>query len=365
MSAFDIYARHTFVGIRDRKNYTIFSHLLRRLGKTMAKDNNSISDDAEITSADMSILDEQTREIIDRMERDPFLNIEMTPAEMRVAFDNFYANIDYPAATIASMEERDIPGNAGPIVVRIYHPEGSEGLAKPVCVFFHGGGMMMGSLAAYDGLCRRLAEKSGCIIVSASYRLAPENKFPAAVEDAVSVVKWASANASVFGGDQQRLAIAGESGGGYLAAAVTHIFRDEGDNSILFQLLINPAVGIRKDSESMKKYGTGYSFDPEVLDWFYSQYLEDMSEIDNPLVSPVLSPSFEGLPPAFITVAGVDILRSDIELYVQHLKDAGVPVETSTYETTIHGFTVMAGVIDHGITAIDECGAKLAAGLNK
>jgi len=330
----------------------------------MANDTISTSADAENASVDMSILDDQTIAVMERMERNPFLDIEMTPVEMRVAFDDFYAKIDYPTGAIAGVEENNIAGKAGPIATRIYYPENDTAQAQPVCVFFHGGGMMMGSLAAYDGLCRRLAEKSGCIIISASYRLAPEHKFPGAVEDAVSVVKWASANAATIGGDPRRLAIAGESGGGYLAAAVTHILRDEDDTSIVFQLLINPAVGCRKDSDSMKKYGSGYSFDPAVLDWFYSQYLDDLSEIENPLVSPVLASSFEGLPPAFIIVAGIDILRSDIELYAQHLKSAGVPVETSTYETTIHGFTVMAGLIDHGITAVDECGVKLAVGLD-
>ncbi len=313
--------------------------------------------------AGSSLLDDQTKEILEMLERDPFLDIEKPPVEMRKAFDTFYAKIGYPSLEVAQVEDKDIPGAAGSIVVRIYHPIGSVGETTPVLVFFFGGGMVMGSIDAYDGLCRRLCAKSGCIIVSGSYRLSPENKFPAAVEDAVAVFNWAYDNAQSYGGDQTRIAVGGESGGGNLAAVLTQTMRNDPQRHITFQLLINPAIGTRGDTASMKEYASGYFFEPDALDWIYEQYLDDDTNVENPRVSPLFAESFEGLPEAFIVIAGCDILRDDIVEYAEKLKQAGVAVETSTYEGTIHGFTVMAGIVDAGALAIDECAQKMKAAL--
>jgi len=310
------------------------------------------------------ILDAQTRSVLTMLERDPFLDLDMTPEEMRKAFDRFYAQIGYPALPVAQVKNVQVPGPGGALAARVYRPENKSSHLLPAIVFFHGGGMMMGSLDAYDGLCRRLAHNSGCIVVSGTYRLAPEYKFPDAVEDALATVRWVRDKARSLGIDAGRIAIGGESGGGYLAAAVTQILRDAGENFLAFQMLINPAVGGTMGSESMEKYGRGFFFEPEMLDWFYSQYLPDMDLKDDPRVSPILAESFEGLPPAHIVIAGVDILRSDIELYARLLAAAGVPVQTNTYEGTIHGFTVMGGLIDAGVRALDTCAETLKAALD-
>jgi acetyl esterase/lipase len=333
------------------------------VGNTMTNTRiSNVSVQSEKTDAS-NLLDPQTRVVVEMLERDPFLDPEMAPPQMRKAFDEFYAKIEFPALDVANVNNIDVPGDTGPIAIRVYKPQSANDLPKPILVFIHGGAMMMGSLDSYDSLCRRLANKSDCIIVSTSYRLSPEHKFPCAVEDVLTVFKWAHKNAASLGGDQERLAIGGESGGGYLAAVVTQLLRDDANISIAFQLLINPAIGRRANSKSMEKYATGFFFEPEALDWIYSQYLNDMSELSDPMVSPILASSFENLPPAFIVVAGCDILRDDIELYAQLLKEAGVSVETSTYENTIHGFTVMGGAIDAGVRAIDESAAKLRIAL--
>jgi len=317
----------------------------------------------EDTFLDRGILDRQTRAVVEMLEQDPFLDLSMTSDEMRLAFDKFYEKTGYPTLPVARVENIEIPGNAGPISARAYYPEGSEATLKPACVFFHGGGMMMGSIDAYDGLCRRLSAMSKCIIISCSYRLAPENKFPGAVEDALSCFNWVHTNAESLGVDAERLAIAGESGGGNLAAVVTQELRDHGDSPIAYQILINPAVGSSGTSDSMKKYARGFFFEPEQLDWFFEQYLTDMSMLKSPRVSPILASSFADLPSAFVVVAGVDILRSDIEKYAELLAEAGVPVKMSTYEGTIHGFTCMGALIDAGVSAIDECAEKLRTAL--
>ena len=317
-------------------------------------------DEIESIPANPEELDRQTRSVVAMIETDPFLDPEtMTPTEMRKAFDRFYSRLPFPSLEIDRAENVRIPGPAGCLAARIYYPAGSSEELKPVLVFFHGGGMMMGSLNAYDGLCRRLAHRSGCLVVSATYRLAPEHKFPAAVEDALAAVRWTHEHAAALGADASRVAVGGESGGGNLAAVVTQQLRDAGDLPIAFQLLINPAVGSSGQSTSMKRYARGFFFEPEALEWFYSQYLNTPEERDDVRVSPVLATDFSGLPPAFIAIAGCDILRDDIERYARQLDLAGVPVETKLYEQTIHGFTVMGAKIDAGVRAIDDCGVAL------
>jgi acetyl esterase len=307
-----------------------------------------------------SELDDQTRQMIEMIEADPFLDpVNMTPAQMRKAFDEFYLRLGYPTLPVLSVTDVSADGPNGEIRAKVYMPFSAYDQPLPMVVFLHGGGMMMGSIEAYDGLCRRLASASGCIIASSSYSLSPEKKFPCALQDADFIVRWFHDRAAQFGADQSNFAIAGESGGGNLAAAITHRFRNAGIDIVKYQVLINPAVGVSGKTPSMEAYAKGYFFEPESLDWMYAQYLPDMSMIKNPEVSPLFSPSFEDLPPAFIVIAGCDILRSDIETYCDKLVAAGVPTATSLYDNTIHGFTCMAQKIDKGAEAIDECGKRL------
>lgn len=310
--------------------------------------------------ADPSILDPETRAIVERLTQDPFLDPSLPPARMRAAFDAFYAANPVPAGQLANVRDMAIDGPSGAIGLRIYTPIATDA-PTPIILFFHGGGMVMGSIEAYDGVCRRLAQKSGAILVSASYRLAPECKFPAAADDAWAALQWVSGNAASLGGDPDRLVVAGESGGGNLAAGCALRARDEGGPAIAYQVLINPAVGTLGNSKSMRRYARGFFFEPEALDWIYSVYLEHPDDEKEFRVSPILASRFDGLPPAFIVVAGCDILRDDIERYADFLRQAGVPVEQSCYETTIHGFTVMAGSINAGLSALDECAAHIRA----
>jgi len=314
-----------------------------------------MTDDENPNLADPAILDEQTTEILRRLEADPFLDLDMNPAEMRIAFDRFYAGIPIPFDPIASVEDRMIGGPAGNIAIRIYTPFSETGTNQAAVLFLHGGGMMMGSLDAYDTLCRRLAAKSSAIIVSSSYRLAPEAKFPAAVEDALAAFEWLKMHGHEIGADTTKLAVAGESGGGNLAAVVAMHEARSKNGALKLQVLINPAVGASADVSSMQRFARGFFFEPEVLEWFLSQYLEDPAEVNDERASPVLSTDFSGLPSTQIVYAGCDILRDHIENYANHLRAAGVDVEQSCYENTIHGFTVMAGIIDVGRDALDKC----------
>jgi acetyl esterase len=308
--------------------------------------------------------DPQTREMLKRFVAEPFLDPSMTPEQMRKAFDAFYAKVDLAPADVA-VTNTAFKGPAGDIRVRIYHPGPQGAAALPVVLFYKGGGLVMGSLDSYDAICRRLSRASGAIVVSVSYRQPPEHRAPAASDDCYAALVWAHENAASFGGDPKRLAVAGDSGGGMLAAVVTHMARDQGGPPLAFQLLLYPAVGTRGGSESMKLFARGYWFEPEALDWLYSLYATSEVGVQDPRVSPILRKDFSGLPPAYVVSANFDIIRDDVEHYARLLAQAGVPVELRRYETTIHGFFNMGGALDFVGAAIDECGAKLAAAMTR
>ncbi|HYH98165.1 alpha/beta hydrolase [Hyalangium sp.] len=310
-------------------------------------------------------VDPQTREMLKRVAADPFLDpVNMSPAQMRKAFDAFYAKVDIAPVEVA-VTNTAFKGPAGDVPVRIYHPGPQGAAALPVVLFYKGGGLVMGSLDSYDAICRRLARASGAIVVSVAYRQPPEHRSPAATDDCYAALVWAREHAGSFGGDPKRLAVAGDSGGGMLAAVVTHMARDQGGPPIAFQLLIYPAVGTRGGSRSMSLFARGYWFEPEALDWLYSLYAANAADVQSPRVSPILREDLSGLPPAYVVSANFDIIRDDVEHYARLLREAGVPVELRRYETTIHGFFNMGGVIDFVGPAIDECGAKLAAAVTR
>jgi acetyl esterase len=309
-------------------------------------------------------VDPQTREMLKRFVAEPFLDPSMTPAQMRKAFDAFYAKVDLPPVDVA-VTNTSFKGPAGALRVRLYHPGPQGAAALPVVLFYKGGGLVMGSLDSYDAICRRLSRASGAIVVSVDYRQPPEHRAPAATDDCYAALVWASENATSFGGDPKRLAVAGDSGGGMLAAVVTHMAHDRGGPPLAFQVLIYPAIGTRGGSQSMKLFARGYWFEPEALDWLYSLYATDTVGVQDPRVSPIFREDLSGLPPAYVVSAHFDILRDDVEQYARSLAQAGVPVELRRYETAIHGFFNMGGVLDFAGPAIDECGAKLAAALTR
>lgn len=307
-------------------------------------------------------LDAQTRDMLGRLQANPFLDpVNMTPAQMRQAFDAFYAPIDLPSADVEVINTV-FDGPAAPIRLRLYRPRVRTG-PVPVAVYYKGGGLIMGTLDSYDRICRRMCEASGALVVSVDYRQPPENRYPAAVDDCYAALVWVQGAAAGFGGDASRLAVVGESGGGLLAAVITHRAHDLGGPQIRYQVLIYPAVGTRGASQSMKEFARGYWFEPEQLEWLYGQYISNSEQIRDPGVVPILREDFSELPPAYVVVANFDILRDDIEDYARRLADAGVPVEVRRYPTTIHGFMNMGGVIDLAGEALDECGARIATAL--
>ena len=260
---------------------------------------------------------------------------------------------------VAGVEDRMLPGPGGEIPARTYVPFGKEPF--PVLVYFHGGGWVLGDIELSDGLCRTLANTTGCIVVSVGYRLAPEHPFPAAVDDAFYATQWAAANASGFGGDPLRLAVSGDSAGGNLAAVVAQIARDRGKPAIQFQLLIYPATDAACDTPSYSENAEGYFLTKAAMQWFWNHYLPKDVDRCHPHVSPLRADNFADLPPALVITAEFDPLRDEGELYAQRMQAAGTPVQLIRYNGMIHGFFAMGGLIDQGRMAVQQAAAALRA----
>jgi acetyl esterase len=265
---------------------------------------------------------------------------------------------------LAEVSDREIPGPAGPIPIRSYRPHGDGVL--PVAVFFHGGGFTAGSLASHDRLCRSLANRSGCAVVAVDYRLAPEHKFPAGIEDAYAATTWIAAHASELGVDPNRLAVGGDSGGGTFATTVALLARDRGGPAISFQYLVNPG-GLDFDygRPSMVEHAEGNFLTADLVRWIEDQYFADESDKQHPLAALNLVPDLSGLPPAVVLTAEHDPARDQgIEL-VRRLREDGVDVAHTDYPGMIHGWINFKGVIDDGERGLDELAAAIREGLSR
>ena len=262
-----------------------------------------------------------------------------------------------PSIEIGSVENWTIPGPRGEIPLRIYTPEG-EG-RKGVLVYFHGSGFVLYNLDSHDAECRALAQRAGVIVVSVDYRLAPEHKFPAGPEDSYAATCWVSEHATELGADPARIAVGGDSAGGCLAAVVCHMARDRGGPELRFQLLLYPVTDCRAGHPSMQENAEGYLLTRAQMLWFIDHYLRSPEDANDPLCSPLLAKSFEGLPPALVVTAEFDPLRDEGESYAEKLRGAGVPVTLHRYDGMIHGFFQMTALLDAARASMDEAASAL------
>lgn len=240
---------------------------------------------------------------------------------------------------VGRVDERRITGPGGDLPVRIYTPRERKPLG--VLVFFHGGGWVVGDLDTHDAICRTLANDTPCIVVAADYRLAPEHKFPAAVEDCYAAASWAARELATEAGLPQRVAVGGDSAGGNLAAVVALLARDRGGPAINYQVLIYPNTDVAGTTPSRLEFAEGYLLESEELRWYNEQYLSRPEEALHPHVSPLRAPDLRGLPPALVITAEYDPLRDEGEAYAVRLQEAGVPVTCVRWQGQLHGFLSM------------------------
>jgi acetyl esterase len=261
-------------------------------------------------------------------------------------------------------ENRTIDGPAGPIGIRIYWPPTDHVL--PVVVFCHGGGFVVGDLDTHDGTCRQHAVGAGAVVVSVDYRLAPEHPYPAAVDDAWAATQWVAGHGEQIGADVSRLAVAGDSAGGTISAAVAQRARDNGGPPIAFQLLWYPSTLWDSSLPSFRENASAPILDRDAVAAFSRWYAGEVDLSDPPPgMAPGRAKNLAGLPPAYIAVAGHDPLRDDGIRYGELLAAAGVPVEVHNAETLVHGYVGYAGVVPAATEAMDRGLAALRKALDR
>jgi acetyl esterase len=279
---------------------------------------------------------------------------ELAVAEARAAHSAEAARLCGDGEPVA--EVRDVSADGVP--VRIFRPEGEGPL--PIVVYLHGGGWMMGTLDSYDSLLRALANASGALVAAVDYRLAPEHRYPTALEDSLAAIRWSVAHAGELGGDGGRLALAGDSAGGNLAAVAARRLR--GELPVGLQVLVYPVTDAVFDTASYRTYDAGHGLSGASMQRFWRFYL-DGADPAHPDASPRRSADLAGVAPAFVLTAEEDVLRDEGEAYAAALSDAGVPTELVRWPGTIHGFIRWLAVTPAARDAIDAVGGRLRRAL--
>jgi acetyl esterase len=286
----------------------------------------------------------------------------VSPAEARQLYlaGRVVSNPEPPE--LESAKPLAIPAPHGSIPARIFTPKRlrkTHGLS-PCLVFFHGGGWVIGDLDSHDVVCRKLAHEGELIVISIDYRLAPEHKFPVAVDDSIAATKWVADNAKQFGIDAARISVGGDSAGGNLAAVVALAARDGNGPKLAGQVLIYPATDFSNNTPSHSEPETSILLTHSVIKWFCNHYLGD-ADISDWRASPARAKTLAGLPPAYVLTAGGDPLRDEGDEYAKRLKQDGVPITYRHFAGQFHGFFTMGKLLNQANIAASEIGAWLKA----
>ena len=296
----------------------------------------------------MQPLDPQVQAVVDEVNAVEAKSLWDRPiAEVRADFDALVRGLGAPGPQVGRVENRRIPGPHGPIPVRIYWPEGSDNEKPlPVLINFHGSGYVVLGLDTHDNACRALCKGAECIVVAVDYRKAPENTFPNPTDDAWASTRWVAKNCAEFGGDPKRIAVAGDSAGGCLAAVVAQRAKAEGGPPLMFQLLVYPVTDTREDTASYRTYAEGYLLTAEIMRWFFDCYFNNEAERATITAAPIRAKDLSGLPPALVMTASHDPLYDEGVAYAEKLRKVGVPTEYINYQGHIHGFWTATGRFD-------------------
>ncbi len=287
----------------------------------------------------------------------------VAPSEARRMYleRRFFSQPDAPVVA----EVRAVATVSG-VPLRLYRPVESEAATVlPVLMYFHGGGHTMGDLDTHDVLCRQLCNGAGIAVVAAHYRLAPEHRFPAAVDDCIEATRWVRSQAALLGVDPTRMAVGGDSAGGNLAAVVSLSLRDAGDAPLAFQLLIYPATDMPGTAASHTRNGQGYVLTADTIAYFRGHYMPDPSQWPDWRASPLRAADHSKLPPALVLTAGYDPLVDEGRAYADKLSAAGTPCQYVCFERQIHGFLPMSRILGEARLAVAVCCAALKEALFK
>ncbi len=291
---------------------------------------------------------------------------QMTPAEARAMRVDMVVASELPPEPIGSVRDIMVWGDAGEIPARVFTPEGNSlGDPRPILMWFHGGGMVIGdNYVQSDRPARRIANRTHCVVVAVEYGLAPEHPFPAGVKDCCASLRWAAKHGGEIGGDPTRLAVEGDSGGGLPAAVSAVMARDEGIAALRHQLLVYPNLDVTLREDTWRT-NVNHGLNRAMMEWFIGHYLPPGADPTDPLASPVFTRDLGGLAPATIIAAEYDPLIGEEITYTRRLKEAGVPVEMRTWKGMPHGFFVMTKLYPEALEATDYASARLREALRQ
>jgi acetyl esterase len=310
-------------------------------------------------------LDPQAANVIDlvvKSGRPPYHLL--SPKEARRMFLETRPASTPPAPQIGAVRDVTADGPVGAIPLRVYRPAGVPDATRlPAHVYFHGGGWVIGDIETHDVLCRQLTAEAGVAVVSVDYRLAPEHKFPASVDDAWAATRWVASHADELGVDARRLSVGGDSAGGNLAAVVALLARDAGAPAIALQVLVYPVTDLGTETKSYADLADGYMLTRDSMRWFRAQYLAKEEDALDWRVSPIRATLLAGLPPALVITAGFDPLRDEGEAYARRLREAGVRTVLRRHPGYVHGFIHALALGPAPREAIAEMGGALRAAL--
>lgn len=266
----------------------------------------------------------------------------ITATEFRAAANGKRLSRD--SEPVEEVRDLDVPSPVGPIATRLYRPQQKGPL--PLLVYFHGGGFVLGDIDSHDNLCRALANALPALVLSVAYRLAPENKYPAAADDAYAATCWAANNATALGADPTHLLVGGDSAGGNLAAVTCLRARDQGGPAIAHQLLLYPVCDNDLTRDAYQRIGRGYFLDRQMMEWFWKQYLNSPADAEQPFACPLKAGSLHGLPAATVVTAEYDPLCDEGAAYAARLEKSGIRTHHLHISGAIHGFLSFIGMAE-------------------